>query len=280
MLIVIPAQDGHNLTKLAVASMNHTVRDHGVSNFEVLIIDNDSEIPYTREEFGDLRFPLKVLNNRFNTGYYEPLVIARDWYPDQELIGLMHNDMVIYEDAWNLRLEEAFYFDDNLKLVGFCGSNEVDERGGRGSGTVVNFRGAPGYQPSTTGLRKRELTPAACLDSMFMMFTDDAIELLNEDWDRLPLAHFYDRIWPLRLIEKGFHVATLGVEIDHMGGMTTVGNVRYRDDCIRWLKDQNIPFENPETEMYLEAERRYFSEFKGRIFPCRIGGDYAYHSAN
>jgi hypothetical protein len=62
-----------------------------------------------------------------------------------------------------------------------------------------------------------------------------------------------------------------------MGGMTTVGNIRYREDCKDWLENQRIPYENPETEMYLEAERRYFRLFKDTGFiPCKINPDYSY----
>jgi len=219
-----------------------------------------------------------VVRNAKNIGYYAPLKQIADMFPDEELIGLIHNDMLIYEENWNQRLRDCFEADPQLMLVGFCGSNEVDERGGRGGGTLVNFRGAQGYQSPAAGGKNPGLVPAACLDSLFMMFRREAIDLLSEDWENLPLAHFYDRIWPLKLVEQGYHVATIGVECDHMGGQTTVANIRYREDCIRWLDERGLPYEDPETEMYLVAERRYLGEYRDQkhFIPCRINGDYGY----
>lgn len=104
-----------------------------------------------------------------------------------------------------------------------------------------------------------------------------------EDWKDITLAHFYDRIWPIRTIEAGYHVVTMGLEIDHIGGLTTTGNERYRNDCIKWLEDRNIPYDNPETEMYLVAERRYLQEYRDekRFLPAIIleGGYDVRHTA-
>lgn len=277
MILGVVVQDGHELTDRLIQSLKETV---DISYpFQVVIFDNNSTEPYDSHanSWQEYPFRVSVCTSDSNVGYYAPLKLLADIFPDENLVGLAHNDMVIYEQGWNARMESCFDQDPKLALVGFCGSYEVDERGGRGGGTHVMFRGAPGYQSPAAGARYPGLVASACLDSLFMTFSREGIEALQEDWANLPLAHFYDRIWPLRLVQKGYHVGTLGVECDHMGGMTTVANPRYRDDCIKWLNSQNIPFENPETEMYLEAERRYFKEFKDTGFiPCKINPDYSY----
>lgn len=273
MILGIPVQDGHDLTRTLLNGLATTARG---KDFVVVILDNNSVVPYVASDFEDLPFGVEVVRFNKNVGYYAPLKKLRDDY-DDELIGLVHNDFVIYEEGWDERMEACFAEDPQLELVGLVGSSEVDERGGRGGGTVMHFRGAPGYQTQAGGLITG-LVPSGCLDSVFMMFRRSGVEHLQEDWDNLPLAHFYDRIWPLKLVEQGYHVATLGVECDHMGGMTTVANVRYREDCISWLNERGIPFENPETEMYLVAERRYLGEYRDQkhFIPCRILGDYTY----
>jgi glycosyltransferase involved in cell wall biosynthesis len=274
MILGLPVQDGHDLTRTALESLAKTVRS---KSFKVVVIDNNSTEPYQKSEFADLPLRVDIIRNKKNTGYYQPLIQLHDRYSSEALIGLMHNDMLLYEEGWDERMERCFTEDDKLYLVGLCGSYEVDERGGRGGGTACFFRGEKG-QSQAAGARIVGLMPSACLDSLFMMFKRNAIPALQEDWNNLPLAHFYDRIWPLKLVEQGYHVATLGVECDHMGGMTTVANPRYYDDCVTWLNERGIAYENPETEMYLVAERRYLGEFREtkRFIPCRIREDYSY----
>lgn len=273
MILGIPVQDGHELTDKLLESLAKTVR----GDFTVVILDNNSDTPYNAAAYEELPFGVEVVRFNKNVGYYAPLKKLYDDY-DDELIGLIHNDMVIYEEGWNVRMEDCFTEDPQLELVGMVGSYEVDERGGRGGGTVLHFRGEGGYQSQAAGARIHGLVPSGCLDSVFMMFRRSGVEHLEEDWDNLPLAHFYDRIWPLKLVEQGYHVATLGVECDHMGGMTTVANPRYHDDCVAWLNERGIPYENPETEMYLVAERRYLGEYRDQkhFIPCRIREDYSY----
>jgi hypothetical protein len=68
----------------------------------------------------------------------------------------------------------------------------------------------------------------------------------------------------------------MGSDNDHIGGLTTTGNERYRNDCIKWLEDRGIPYDNPETEMYLVAERKYLSEYRDqkRWLPAIIREGY------
>jgi hypothetical protein len=300
MILGVPAVDGHDLTDSLIKSLREVSPD-----VKIVIINNGSDVGYGSFIGCD------VINNKENIGFYRPLQQLYDRYPDEELIGLIHNDMVIYEYGWDTRMAHSFAMDDKLALVGMCGSSEIDDRGGRGGGTVCFFRGGQVIvgdkmitgQNQAAGRRTTDLVPSACLDSLFMMFRREAIPDLvtSEDpWEDITLAHFYDRIWPVRLIEKGWHVATLGVEVDHLGGMTSTGNMRYREDCIKWLDERgiawrindngegiiaaeandtrNIPSGNPETSMYLVAERRYLDEYRDQkhFIPCRIHGDYRY----
>jgi hypothetical protein len=307
MILGVPVVDGHALTKAMLDSLAETVTGN---NFEVCIIDNNSMNPYETKDFRNYPFPIHFLNLNINYGYYRPLELLYNQFDEAELIGLAHNDLFFYEKGWNERMEHSFAMDGKLALVGMVGSSEIDSLGGRGGGTVCFFRGAQVKvgdqmlqgQDQAAGRRTSDLIPSACLDSLFMMFRRQAIPDLvtaEDPWEDITLAHFYDRIWPVRLIEKGWHVATLGVECDHLGGQTTVGNQKYRDDCIEWLDNRNIPYQansefmdiaaakadprnhpcgNPETQMYLVAEDRYLKEYRDikHFLPFRIHGDYSY----
>ena len=283
MIIGLPVVEGHELTKVA---MDHLTKNAVMGSTRPVIIDNGSETPYKCcKTMNDKK--IDVIRNANNIGFYRPLLQLFEKYPDEEYIGIMHNDLMLYEKGWDRRMLMAFEEDPELGLIGLCGSKEVDERGGRGAYTVCNFMGREvpvgdqiwkGQDPSA-GRRIDGIEPAIVLDSLFMLFRRIVIPQLEhsmDDWNDITLAHFYDRIWPIRTIEAGFHVVTMGSDNDHIGGLTTTGSERYRDDCIKWLEDRNIPFDNPETEMYLVAERRYLSEYRDekKFLPAIIREGY------
>lgn len=287
MILTIPVVDGHELTK---ACLSHLAATNMPKDITVVIFDNKSDVPYSVKDFTDYPFKVDVIRSEDNNlGYYYPLLEIYQQY-DDELIGLMHNDLIIYQPDWVDQIEYYFDADPLLGLIGTCGSNEIDGAGGRGGGTMVNFRGGSIQvgdqvwhgQDQSAGLRVNGLHPAVCLDSLFMMFRRDVVPHLKIDSD-ITLAHFYDRIWPIRTIEANYKVAVLGIDQDHIGGMTTTANMRYRNDCQQWLDDRNLGFDprnttsDPETEMYLIAENRYLGEYRElkRFLPCRIGPDYA-----
>jgi len=269
MILGLPVVEGHELTAVAI---QHIMDNRVFDSTKPVIIDNGSDLPYAKNSHYR-GVGIDIIGNKENIGFYQPLKQLYDAYPDEEYIGIMHNDLMLYEKGFDKRMQDAFVQDPQLGLIGLCGSKEVDAMGGRGSYTVCNFMGRDvqvgeqiwkGQDPSA-GRRIDGIEPAIVLDSLFMLFRRDVIPSLvreHEKWSDITLAHFYDRIMPIRTIEAGWHVVTMGSDNDHIGGMTTTGNERYRNDCIKWLEDRNIPYDNPETEMYLVAERRYLSEYR------------------
>lgn len=289
MIIGLPVVEGHELSRVA---LDHLTKNAVMASTKPVIIDNGSETPYNCDKPFEIckevnGYKVGLISNKENIGFYQPLKQLFDQYPDEEFIGLMHNDLMLYEPGWDRRMLQAFEDDPQLGLIGLCGSREVDERGGRGAYTVCNFMGREvpvgdqiwrGQDPSA-GRRIEGIEPAIVLDSLFMLFRRDVIPHLvrdDEKWEDITLAHFYDRIWPIRTIEAGYHVVIMGSDNDHIGGLTTTGNERYRNDCIKWLDERGIPYENPETEMYLVAERRYLDEYRDqkRWLPAIIREGY------
>lgn len=224
------------------------------------------------------RLPVTILQMEKNVGYYYPLLELYKHFEDPYLC-IMHNDVFVYESGWDLRLIEAFQENPLLYLVGFCGSNEVDNAGGRGLGTMCNFRGERGQLQVHTGTRVFDLRPAAVLDSLFMGFRREAVPRLNITHD-VPLAHFMDRIWPMMLIEHGYNVGILGVEIDHVGG-TTICGPAYEASAREWCAEQGLLINTTgDLTMYLEAERRWLSEYRDdkKLIPGRVSSDWTFRS--
>jgi len=274
IILGIPVINNKELTQQVIDSLVATVNDP--ENFMLILIDNGSEQVYRLTDY-ILPFKSMLFINEENKGYYYPLMQIYSQFPEKEnLIGLCHNDLIFYEKGWDTRLRQYFAQDPKLGLVGFCGSNEVDENGGRGGGTMCYFRGEKG-QPQSAGRRITGLEPALILDSLFMMFKSEAIPGLNITQD-IPLCHFYDKLWGIRTVENGFHVAVMGSEVDHLGGMTAIGQApSYSEACKKWLTKRGIPYGSDGTlEMYQVAERHFLGEYRDQkhIFPARVDAGY------
>jgi hypothetical protein len=211
-----------------------------------------------------------------NRGYYYHLGWLTKMYATRaDLVALTHNDLIFQEHGWDRRLRETFLANGDLGLVGVCGSNEVDDRGGRGGGTMCNFQGTHplGQLCEHTGRRVTDLNPALILDSMFMCFRAAAIPDLGVIDENIPLCHFVDKVWPLRLVQKGWKVGVLGLGVDHLGGQTSVASQRYASkDAQRWCQEQGIePEANGDISLYLESERRFKDEMH-QFIPARMDG--------
>lgn len=268
----VPVVDNHALTQRFLKSLIDTTSDP--DQLTVVLFDNGSELPY--KDLFLFTFPFKVVlvRSEVNRGFYRPITDLEQEATSADIVALCHNDLIFYEKGWDRRLRQAFIDKGNLGMIGFCGSNEVDDRGGRGGGTMMNFKGENGALAEHTGRRVTDLQPAVVLDSLFMAMRQPVVRVLGVD-DNIALNHFGDRVWPLRAIENGWHVGVLGIEIDHMGGQTTVLVPKIEEDSRLWLEQHHI--EIPEgvtaaTAVYLESERRYLTEYRDQkhMIPARV----------
>lgn len=266
----VPVVDNHTLTAQLLHTIAKTVVDDDV---RVVIFDNGSDIPYpTKNELPWC----KVIRSDTNRGFYRPITDLAAMATSADLVALCHNDLLLYEKGWDRRLRECFLRDSGLGMVGFCGSNQVDERGGRGGGTMVNFRGEKGALTEHTGTRLTDLAPALIFDSLFLAMRQTLVPFLKVD-DTIALNHFSDRVWPLRAIESGWRVGVLGIECDHMGGQTVVGVGRIEEDSRKWCEAHHVPIPagmQAGTAVYLESERRYLTEYRDQkhLIPAAMTG--------
>jgi GT2 family glycosyltransferase len=280
----VPVVDNQKLTAQMIASIDATVSDHDQVN--VVIFDNGSEHAYGSEDvlMRDPCVKVSIVRSEVNRGFYRPITKLEDMATPADIVALCHNDLIFYEKGWDRRLRESFVKHGNLGMIGFCGSTEVDGRGGRGGGTMMNFKGENGALAEHTGRKIDDLQPAAILDSLFIAMRQPVVRTLGVD-DNIALNHFGDRVWPLRAIENGWHVAVLGIEIDHMGGQTLVLVHKIEEDSRKWCEEHNIPI--PEgvsagTAVYLESERRYLTEYRDikKMIPGKVNYTWGYRRNN
>jgi hypothetical protein len=263
----VPVVDQYELTKDCIS----TALDNAVypESLDLIVIDNGSQHPYT-----DTAIPAKVIRLPENQGYYLPILLMAELSTDADLIGLMHNDHFIFEKGWDKRVIEAFVHNVDLGMVGTCGSDEVDDRGGRGGGTMCNFPDSSDrFQLQIhTGKKVTGLHPALIFDSMFMVMRRPVVADLVVDIRTAP-CHFYDKIWSMRSIHSGWENAVLGLEVGHMGGKTAVEMNAIEEVAERWCQQEGISYEANKAglALYLEAERRWLEEGRRTGFvPSKI----------
>mgnify|MGYP001206568360 CR=1 FL=1 len=274
MILGIPCYANHELTAQTVASLAETVRG---PDFALVIVDNASPTPYRATDWGTLPFPVTVLRNAVNEGSWYPLAQVRDSAPGEAVVAMAHNDLILYEPGWNLRVEDAFADNPRLGLLGFAGSCAIGEDGDRVPGTTMsNLRGERGHaRAEQIGPRIADLRPSVAVDGLFMAFRRAALADLTLTRS-LPPAHFYDFIWGAQVIEAGWRVATLGVECDHIGWSTEVNLAAALDgEWRRWCAENGVPAgDNPMGAIWQHGHDRWM-EFRPRFFPCAIGTDWA-----
>lgn len=203
--------------------------------------------------------------------------------PVPEFIAFLHADLFVYEKGWDKRVLEAFDADPKLGLIGFVGSNEIDSSGGRGSGTVLNFQGrdTPFGKASYAeqhGRRSTQLEAAAVLDGCVMVFRTSVLKELTPWVDRDPPFHFYDRVLSCEVIEKGYRVAYLGIQIDHLNGGIRGGTKEADEMRQAWVDKYNVPLSphGLDHTVYREAEQLFFRKYRDtKFFPLKVNKDYS-----
>jgi hypothetical protein len=251
---------------------------------ELVVIDNGSGKPFGAKGDRYIRYEENVGGNAVLHRW-----MADHWWGDEEppeFMAFLHCDLMVHERGWDRRVVEAFDADPKLDLIGFVGSNEIDTLGGRGGGTMLNYRGeffdgiGAASRAEEHGRRITDLRPAAVVDHCAMIFRRSALEQLTPQEGHYAPEHFYDRILSCEVIERGGHVAVLGIECDHFSG--GIGPGMPKADALRrrWLDAEHLPYdpEDTYTAVYLESERRFKARYMDtRFAPFRVDQSYKVH---
>lgn len=304
--IVIPVLNQHELLHQTLKLIVDNLDGYDT---EILIIDNGSDKKFEySEEF------LKIARNKCQfiaikryeepIGNYPAFKIALE-QTHGEYIAVIHSDLAIYEKGFNTRIVNEFKNRERLGLIGFVGSTEVDYFGGRGGGTKVNFMGkevissSKVWKGSTTeahwnARRINNFINGVVVDGCSMVFRKKALEEIGFR-DDFPLHHFYDRLMSFQILEKGWQVGILGIEIDHFSGQTVNQEPKYhklandwmslrytnQEEWMKknegWWRSNSNPSRgqtpnNADHWLYMEAERLFLTEYRDakRLIPKRI----------
>lgn len=245
---------------------------------EIVVVDNGSSDPFPASGDRLIRYESNIGGNAVFHRW-----LSDDWFKGgpPEFLAFLHCDLFVHEHHWDQRVVDAFDADPKLDLIGFVGSTQIDPRGGRGSGTMLNFTGAffegigVGSPAEKHGARVRDLRPSAVVDHCAMIFRRSTLEQLTPQEGTYAPEHFYDRLMSCEVLERGGHVATLGIACDHFSGGIGPGMVKADELRRKWLTEESLKFDPSDTytAVYVESERRFFARYQG-FFPLTVGRDY------
>lgn len=209
-----------------------------------------------------------------------------------DIVAFIHSDVLLHEKGWDDRIAHAFQVDPQLGLAGLFGAKGIAGDGCRLE-TMSNMVGREwGKCPCHPvawmhhGHHMTGTASAAVLDGVGLFFRRDTLRHLVEETDmfadwRAP-HHFYDLILSCKVVNAGWHVATIGIEFDHFAGATVVSDV-YKQSAVRWVDRQvaagrlgDVRYcEHPDQTIYYIAEQQFFTEFRHRL-PLFVDPDYGY----
>lgn len=264
---------------------------------DLLVIDNASDTPFEKwyeERNHNMPFALNVLRLEENCGNYPIFKLAAE-RSKTPVTAFFHSDLLIHQFGWDTTIIKAFTTDEELGLIGFIGSTDLDHLGGRGMGTVSNFQGATygkwqGSPAHVHGKVDSGLTiHGSVVDGCAMVFRTSVLK--NIQWEEnFPPHHFYDRMMSVQVLELGYKVGILGIGCDHISGQTANQESSWHNTAKKWAKD-NLGIDEPEQYVnvdpewfangmnpsngqvphgfdhviYLEAERRFLKKYRDEL---------------
>ena len=277
----------HNQLNLAKSCYENSLWRHPDFNqVERIIIDNESTPPLRREDFPFA----KIVRNEKNIGVY-PTFKQGFEVSTGDVVAFLHSDVVVWEPDWEMRVLNTFNLNPQIGLVGFVGSDEIDQLGGRGGGTMSNFQGKMlvntslgttpdnwhGSPAEAHGKRMLGYQRGAVVDGCVMAIRRDAWNKIGYR-ENFPPHHFYDRLISTQMLEVGYHVGVFGVAFDHISGQTVNQEKGYHTMAFEWLSDNLVitppfdPTKNYDTDIYTIAEKKWLNEYRDtkHIVPTKI----------
>ena len=279
LAVVVYSVNNLKWTQLAVNHLKKTIDPELTS---ITVVDNGSDESYMSKMTLDGIDGIIAYDENIGGNAVFHRWMEDNWFDEKpEFIAFFHCDLMLHEQHWDHRVIEAFEEDNKLNLIGFAGSNEIDPLGGRGAGTMLNYKGAffrgigQASPAEAHGRRMTGLEPAAVLDHMSMIFRRTELEKLTPQEGNFAPFHFYDRILSCEVLERGGHIAVLGIDCDHFSGGTGPGADKL---MIKWLEQERVPYDpqRPDLAVYVESEKRFKDKYIHNGFaPLRVLPDYS-----
>lgn len=250
--IVIPVFNAQEMTDECIDNL----QQHATGDLDIIVVDNGSPVPYKRDG-------IRIIYNEENKGFWPSLQqgIAEAY---SDIVMTLHNDVLIWEHNFDIRILSHFSKDHLLAIAGLFGASGVGIDGGRGNPESNMLGKKYGTSGTLHGALLTGSHPAVVFDSLCMIFRKRHLELL--DPDSLPMHHWCDRLVTLRAVLKGLHCLTIGIAFDHGGGYTSTKVGTKNNAMEDFCKKNNIPFtESWDLSLYMYGLGMFQKEFRAAI---------------
>ena len=271
--IVISMLGQHDMTQFCL----NKVIEHHKEDLEILIVDNGGDFTPEIPSKSGGPFTLRVIiPPGGNLGVYPVYKFGME-NTTGDIVLFIHNDLMIDEDGFDIFVKYLFATKDKLGLLGFVGSDEINEHGGKGYGTTSNFEAKTytykdkswtGGDALIYGSRYDGFTNAVILDGLAMAFRRKAYEKIDYR-PKFPPNHFHDRLVPCQILEAGYTVGVLGIACDHMDAQTRTNEKKYQSIVQGWCEKNNTQkFMDDsgnvswEYTIHFEAQRQFLKEWR------------------
>jgi hypothetical protein len=255
-----------------------------LGEIEIVIMDGKGDFEIKEDELpNDRSINIRIMRDT------EAYPAFKFWMENTkgEIMIFIHNDIIIEDHGFDITLRYSFHKYPLLGVVGFLGSDEMNERGSRHWGTISNFLGNTytfkgnawkGKGAFSYGRRFDGLSPAVVVDGSSMAFRREGWNKLKEK--TLPIPYYdYDRIMSCRYLEAGYRVAMLGIACDHISNMTAANEIKWHDNVKDIGTKNNIPTvadktgkTNWDMSLHAESKRLFLKEWRDEkhFIPRRV----------
>lgn len=229
--VVIPVLNQQEVTQQSFDSFKKTQQ----GDVQYVIVDNGSDV-FVRDWLQGLGNDDFVIRNEDNVGVLKALNQAWTMLKTStDYIFYTHNDVLMFEDGWDLKLNRILEYENSIRPVGVAGFY-----GAKGIGTpdiyhapykmqqmirLENVSNANrmdkvhGYR----NIRSGEIEEVAVQDGFSLIVKTDLLNLLGGFDRSFPEHHMYDNDICLESLDKGYRNIVIAMDCQHLGGRTDVG---------------------------------------------------------
>ncbi|MFH1790802.1 MAG: glycosyltransferase [Candidatus Omnitrophota bacterium] len=212
--IVIPVCNQAGYSRIC---LDYLVRTGG-AEFELVVVDNGST-DGTGALFRSLKKPVNVsyIRNSRNLG---PIIALNQGVKAAtgDIVCTMHNDLVVFEAGWLVKLARFISDRGEIGLVGIAGRRRIDRKGRVDEDSLLhNLQNENLNAPMSA-----DWGEAAVLDGVLIAGKKTVFENIGCFDEQYGFMHYYDLDISLRSRRAGYKNAVLKIESLHInnGGLT------------------------------------------------------------
>ena len=207
--IIIPV---FNKLEITQKGINHIREFNSNCAFEIVVVDNGStdNTPQSLSHDKDITY----IRNQENLGISKAYNLGSKsaQYP---VLCFMHNDVLVFEENWILKMSDFILKTVNAGVVGFYGAKTLRKNGSFRGKTIVHSK-------RDSASMKKNYEKVAVVDGLLLAMSRlvfQKIRGFNDDF----FVHFYDKDISMKSIKNGLINYVLCIPFDHLGTTTRKG---------------------------------------------------------